>query len=157
MKSNVRLSTYSVIVTIVCFALIVFVLISAWGQEKSYIGIAVFTAVVISGLFYFPRSIEASDNQLIIHRQLKDKSLAYSEILSVDRCFPSYGGLRISGSAGFFGYWGYFSDIVIGSYFGYYGNLNQCILIKLKNGKQYVISCNEPDEMVEFINRKIYG
>lgn len=46
---------------------------------------------------------------------------------------------------------GYFHDIIIGAYFGYYGNRNQCILINLGGGKRYVVSCENPDEMINAI------
>ncbi|WP_370519135.1 hypothetical protein, partial [uncultured Muribaculum sp.] len=54
-------------------------------------------------------------------------------------------------SGGFFGYWGYFSDIIIGQYFGYYAARSQSFCIKLKNNRQYVISCDNHIEMVKFI------
>ena len=64
-------------------------------------------------------------------------------------------GIRLCGSGGFFGYWGYFSDIVIGQYFGYYADRSQCFYIKLKNKRQYVISCKNHVGMVEAIRKNI--
>lgn len=72
--------------------------------------------------------------------------------MKTQKFFPSLGGLRLCGSGGFFGYWGYYTDIVIGNYFGYYGKRSQCILVRLNNGRQYVISCKNPDEMVYAIS-----
>lgn len=95
------------------------------------------------------------DSALVVHRALKSKVIPYSIIVSVDRCIPSAGGLRLCGSGGFMGYWGYFSDILIGTYFGYYGNRYQCVLVKLKDGMQYVVSCDSPDELVSAINDRI--
>ena len=59
------------------------------------------------------------------------------------------------GSGGFMGYWGYFHDIIIGSYFGYYGDRSQCVLVRLMSGAQYVVSCKEPDRLLEVCNRHI--
>lgn len=156
MKSKVQLSLYSLIITVtVCVALLVGIILS-WNDIDTLIPLAViFIFLVGTGLFYYPLSIEATDNSLKINRVLKTKEIPYSEISSVDRCMPSLGGLRLCGSGGFMGFWGYFNDIIIGTYFAYYGNHNQCILIKLKNGKQYVVSCAKPNEMYLLLNNKL--
>ena len=157
MKSKVKLSIFSSIITI---AVIISLAIGAfvkWNQEKdeAVILILILVGLLVVSLYYYPQRIEANDKNLIIHRQFKDKKIPYATIKSVERCFPSLGGLRLCGSGGFLGYWGYFSDIVIGNYFGYYGNRRQCILVKLTDGKQYVISCEHPDEMIYTISRHI--
>ena len=157
MKSKVRLSLFSGILTgavIVTLAIGVFV---KWDEniEDAIILLVILIGMLGLSLFFYPRIIEATDKNLIIHRKLRDKIFPYSSIKSVERCFPSLGGLRLCGSGGFFGYWGYFTDIVIGNYFGYYGKRSQCILIKLTDGKQYVISCEQPDEMIYTISQHL--
>ncbi len=84
-----------------------------------------------------------------------DKTFPLADIVEVDTCYPSAAGIRLCGSGGFFGYWGYFSDIVIGQYFGYYADRSQCFYIKLKNKRQYVISCKNHVGMVEAIRKNI--
>lgn len=153
MKSKVKLSLYSRIITCVLVLILVAAMVTTWGNEDKFLlSVILFIGLLFAGLFYSPVSIEASESALVIHRVLKSKVISYSDISSVDRCIPSAGGLRLCGSGGFMGYWGYFSDIIIGSYFGYYGDMDRCILVKLKDGKQYVISCCEPDEMVSAVN-----
>lgn len=156
MKSKVQLSLYCKIITCVAIVLLIVGVFSSWGVERKFVlGTIVLVCLVGAGLFYSPRSIEASDASLVIHRVLKSKVIPYSDISSVDSCIPSAGGLRLCGSGGFMGYWGYFSDIIIGSYFGYYGDMDQCILVKLKNGKQYVISCCDSHKMIEAIEANL--
>lgn len=156
MKSKVQLSLYCKIITCVVIVLLIVGVISSWGEERKFVfGAIVLVCLVVAGLFYFPRAIEASDTSLVIHRVLKSKAIPYSDISSVDSCIPSAGGLRLCGSGGFMGYWGYFSDIIIGSYFGYYGDMDQCILVRLKKGKQYVISCCDSHKMIDAINAKL--
>ena len=109
-----------------------------------------------SGLYYGPKEVEANESGVIVHRILSNpKVFSYSEIESVDTCYPSGGGIRICGSGGFFGYWGYFSDIMIGTYFGYYGSRSFCFCIKLKSGRQYVIGCTDPAGMAAFISDRL--
>lgn len=152
MKSKVKFSAFCIGLTaIVIIAFIVGIIFSLDEIKDAVILFAVFAGMILSALFYCPISIEADSDNLKIHRALRTKSIGYNSIVHVDRCYPSAGGLRLCGSGGFMGYWGYFSDIVIGTYFGYYGTHNQCILIRLTDGKQYVISCQNPDEMVSEI------
>lgn len=152
MKSKVKLSVFSTVLTaVVIIAIVVGIFTSTRDVKESVILSVILAGMILCGLFYCPASIEAAGDSLLIRRVLKTKRIPYTQIASVDRCYPSAGGLRLCGSGGFMGYWGYFSDIVIGTYFGYYGNHNQCILIRLKNGKQYVVSCCGPDEMVAAI------
>lgn len=156
MKSKVKLSLLSTMLTLAMYVLVGFAIVKSWDDMTKLLIIAlVLLGVILFGLFYSPLTIEATDKSLIIQRFLKNKTIHYTEISDVDRCFPSLGGLRLCGSGGFMGYWGYFHDIVIGAYFGYFGNFNQCILVKLKNDRQYVISCNEPDEMISVLKSRL--
>lgn len=153
MKSKVSLSIFCKVMTIALVILLIVGIVSCRDNESKLLALVFISIALIGfGLFYFPTAIETSENAFIIHRFLKSKSIPYSSISSADTCIPSAGGLRLCGSGGFLGYWGYFNDIIIGTYFGYYGNRNQCILIKLKNGRQYVVSCEEPFLMISSIN-----
>lgn len=153
MKSKVTLSAYCKVITFALIILLIIGIVSCRDNESKLWALVVISIALISfSLFYFPTNIETTNSSLIIHRFLKSKIIPYSFISSADTCIPSAGGLRLCGSGGFLGYWGYFNDIIIGTYFGYYGNRNQCILIKLKNGKQYVVSCEEPIQMISSIN-----
>lgn len=153
MKSKVTLSAYCKVITFALIILLIIGIVSCRDNESKLWALVVISIALIGfSLFYFPTNIETTNSSLIIHRFLKSKIIPYSFISSADTCIPSAGGLRLCGSGGFLGYWGYFNDIIIGTYFGYYGNRNQCILVKLKNGKQYVVSCEEPIQMISSIN-----
>lgn len=157
MKSKVTLSAYCKVITFALIILLIIGIVSCRDNEsKLWALVSISIALISFSLFYFPTSIETTNSSLIIHRFLKSKIIPYSFISSADTCIPSAGGLRLCGSGGFLGYWGYFNDIIIGTYFGYYGNRNQCILIKLKNGKQYVVSCEEPIQMISLINDHLF-
>lgn len=156
MKNKVKLSLFCFIITYFVLLALIIGVFTSWGEgNKAVVLLVILVSLVGISLYFFPKSIESNDNGLIIHCQYNDKAFAYSDIEKVERCYPSAGGLRLCGSGGFFGYWGYFTDIVIGNYFGYYGNRSQCILIKLKDGKQYVISCENPDKMVNAISSRL--
>ncbi len=156
MKSKVKFSTFCTLMTWLVSGLLIAAIATACvSQDRPAIGLAIAVAVFGSVLWYCPLSIEARADALVIHRPLRNKVIPWKGISSAERCLPSAAGIRVCGSGGYFGYWGYFSDIIIGSYFGYYGNRNQCILVKLKNGRQYVISCQDPDGMADAIETRI--
>lgn len=156
MKQKVKYSMFCMILTSVIVILLIIGIIATWGEWRGCVILSViFFVMTGTSLFYSPLSIESTDDSLIIHRCLKSERIPVSSISDVERCYPSSGGLRLLGSGGFMGYWGYFSDIMIGTYFGYFGDRNQCILVKLKDGKQYVISCEEPDRMLDHISASL--
>lgn len=157
MKQKVKFSAYALIITAAVMILSVvgiFSLIDA--GEKLALFCIIMGATIAFGLYYCPKSIEATESGITLHRLLSaPKVFNYNSIQAVDTCYPSLGGLRLCASGGFFGYWGYFSDIMIGSYFGYYGSRSNCVLVKLKGGKQYVLGCENPALFVSFVNQKL--
>ncbi len=147
----------SKVLTIGTIILLIVGMISTYGQESKFIFLTIITVGLIGvSLYYCPREISADENTLRIRRVLSgDKVFPYSEISGIELCYPSLGGLRLCGSGGFMGYWGYFHDITIGTFFGYYGDRNECFVIRLKNGRQYVISCCDQGQMVRFVEAKL--
>lgn len=157
MKNKVKLSIFVQVITAVFIILCIVGEISLWNIHEKLIKFnLIMGAGIIAGLYYYPVSVKANLSEIKLHRLLaKPKIFAYKDIQSVDTCYPSAGGIRLCGSGGLFGYWGYFSDIMIGTYFGYYGSRSYCFLVKLKNGKQYVLGCENPVAMVNYIKSQI--
>lgn len=157
MKSKVHFSKYCTVVTILVLAAFIVGLFETYGDQRSFALLSIMTLLaVFAGLYYCPKAVSAGESGLRIHRLLSgDKIFKYSDIREVDTCYPSAGGIRLCGSGGFFGYWGYFSDILVGQYFGYYADRDQCFYIKLQNNRQYVISCNNHTEIVNEIRKHI--
>lgn len=157
MKNKVKFSTYSIIVTAMIVILCVFGIFSLFLDATQSVPLCViFVASTVVALFYCPIEVEADQSGITLCRLLSGpKVFSYDSIQSVDTCYPSAGGLRLCGSGGYFGYWGYFNDMMIGTYFGYYGSRGNCFLVKLKNGKQYVLGCEDATAMVDYINSQI--
>lgn len=157
MKQKVKFSVYSLVVTVAVLILCVvgIFLLLGDGAKLSLFCIIMGTATT-AGLYYCPKSIRANESGITLYRLISSpKEFSYDSICDVDTCYPSAGGLRLCGSGGFFGYWGYFSDIMIGAYFGYYGSRRNCLLLKMKDGKQYVLGCDNAEEMVAYIRRQM--
>ncbi len=63
--------------------------------------------------------------------------------------------LRLIGSGGFLGYWGWFSDRTVGKYFAYYGRPQDCFLIELKNGKKYLLGCEDSETIIATVEVRL--
>lgn len=120
-----------------------------------YMVVGALVVLCFTALCYMPLSISVKNGELNINRPLKIKSIPLSLITSVELYSPTMASRRICGSGGWFGYYGWFKEPSIGKYFAYYGKASDCFLVTLKDGKKYVLGCEAPDEIVEYINKYI--
>ncbi len=111
--------------------------------------------IILFALFYAPVSISVDEDSLNINRSLKTKHIPLSEISSVTLVSPTMAEKRIFASGGWFGYWGRMKEPSLGHYFAYYGKASDCFLVRLKDGRQYMLGCVDPVAVVDFINSKI--
>ena len=157
MESKVKLSTFSLMLTLILTGvLIVAVSYFLWNHEdKGIIGAVILLFMLISGWLYGPVTIAADEKSVTIKSVLRKQRLDISNIESVWLFQPTLGSIRILGSGGYMGYWGIFREGVVGRYVAYYGKASDCFLINMKNGGKYVLGCENPEEMVNFINSKI--
>ncbi|MCM1030636.1 MAG: PH domain-containing protein [Oscillibacter sp.] len=160
MKRRVRLSIFSWIITVGCFAIFIAgfwvvgfeAIPQGWGFYF-YAGAVV--AMFLAGLYYSPMSVRVTDKDLEVIRSLKIKAIPLSDIRDVCLLSPTMGAVRICGSGGFMGYWGWFRERDLGKYFAYYGKASDCFLVVLKNGRKYMLGCKDAPEMVEAIRERM--
>lgn len=156
MKKRVKLTTMNAVLSCLVIAFVICICIweyNRWGNEF-YVW-ALFAFMMAWGfccLFYAPLSIELFDNTLLIKTPLRIKKIPLSQVAKIKEYSPLRPIRRLCGSGGCFGYWGWFHDNVLGKYFAYYGNPSYTFAVKLKNGKQYVLGCEDSPEMVKAIN-----
>ncbi len=155
MKKKVHLSTLTLIYSTLC---LITLLACAYLFRNTW-NILLFSACIIVwsifALFYMPLSISVNESELNINRSLRIKSIPLSEIKSVKLCPPTMAEHRLLCSGGWFGYWGWFSEASIGRYFAYYGKSSDRFLVELKNGKKYIIGCEEPGDIVSYIDNRL--
>lgn len=155
-KSKVHFSKLVLAITIGVAVVLLAALIATSEDLK---GFRLMSSIIIimtaTAMYYSPKRLELSENHLVIRRFMGSKVIYINTIFKAERCYPLLGGIRLCGSGGFMGYWGYFQDHVIGTFFGYYGDRAQCILIRLNNGRQYVVSCEDPEIFLEELLKRI--
>lgn len=157
MRQKVKFSSYAIFITVAVLAVFVLGIFMLRDEtDKLILFCVILGGVTLAGLYYCPMSVETTFDNIKLNRLMSaPKIFKYSDIEKVETCYPSGGGLRLCASGGYFGYWGYFSDIMTGTYIGYYGSRSYCFLIKLKNGRQYVLGCENPVEIVKNIEAKL--
>ena len=120
-----------------------------------YIAAGALIVLCLTALLFMPLSITVKNGELNINRSLRIKTIPLSHIASVELWSPTMAERRICGSGGWFGYYGWFREPSIGKYFAYYGKASDCFLVTLKDEKKYVLGCENPKDMVEYINEFI--
>lgn len=153
MKQKVTLGKSGVLTSVLVILLLAATVAWTFSYDLPYVAwpfVGMILICFIAAAFYAPLSVEVTGSELMVHRLLKTKRIPLADIRSIERHYPA-GAIRTCGAGGFFGNWGHFSERGIGSYFAYFGNPADCFLIKLANGRKYLIGCRNPDAIVSVI------
>lgn len=154
MKQGVDLSTgsfwFSLFVTLALFGLawynyFVGNIVNTW-----IFGGAVFLLCLLM-LRYMPMSITIEDDSLVVNRSYWYKRLSLPEIESIELMQPTMGAKAILASRGFWGYWGWYSEADLGKYFAMYGKASDCFFVRMKDGRQYMLGCKNPETVVDYV------
>lgn len=158
MKQKVKFSAFSTTITLlVIISLIAIAIYTFRGGAPHWCPYCIATliiAILITASFYAPLSISVDNQYLTINFLFRKKHLPLSEIEKVMMCPPTMAEIRICGSGGCFGYWGWFREPSIGTYFAYYGKASDCFLVELKNKRKYLLGCEDSTKIVEFIRKE---
>lgn len=159
MKKNVELSSYCWFISSVSTALLCGASVYVFKESGSVLAISIWGIAIailfLSALLFMPLSISIDKDKLSINRPLLKKSIRLSDIAEARLCSPTMGAIRLCGSGGWFGWFGWFKESDIGKYFAYYGKSSDCFLVTLKNGKKYMLGCEDAPAMVDAINANI--
>lgn len=156
MKSKISYSRFATLLTaILAGGLFVACIATVKEEPAFFILLAVYLVLFVSMLFFGAAYIKADNNNIVLGSLLRGKKIPMCDVENVERFKPSAGTIRLCASGGFMGYWGIFRETGIGKYYGFYGKLSDCFLVRLKNGRKYVLGCNHPDKMVDYIKSQI--
>ena len=158
MKRKVELSTYSVILTVAIIVIFVLGMLRSLRVGPEWLAYLLGGSLVLMcglALFFTPISVSVEDGCLNVNMLLRSRSLPLREIQMIALCPPTMAEKRILGSGGFFGYWGWFREASIGRYMAYYGKASDCFIVRLKDGKNYMLICIDPLGMMEYIDSKL--
>ena len=148
------MSTWCAIMTIVGLIVLFVALYFAKDSFAKCMVAGTLIVLCLTALFFMPMSISVKNGELNINRSLKIKSIPLSQIESVELYSPTTAAKRICGSGGWFGYYGWFKEPSIGKYFAYYGKASDCFLVTLKDGKKYVLGCENREAIMKEIQKQ---
>lgn len=164
MKSNVKYNTFATVLTaLVYIALYAGCIATVHDKPAFYTLLSIYIVMIILGLFYGVMYVKADSDNVILGSLFKSSRIPMCRIESVELFRPTMGAIRLCASgavrlrtsSGFMGYWGIFRESSIGNYRAFYGKASDCFLLRTKDGNKYVIGCQNPAEMVEYIKSKI--
>lgn len=156
MKSQVRLSKYSILLTIILTGVLLGVCILCYNEKPAFYSLLfLLILLLVPSLFFAPVSVKADNDAVTVSSIFKSRKIRMNNIRSVELFQPTMGAIRICASGGYMGYWGQFREGDIGQYTAYYGKSSDCFLIRTKDGRQYVLGCQNPSAMVGYISSQI--
>lgn len=117
-----------------------------------FLGLIVF--MVIMMLFFSPVSIHLTDNVISLKSPLRSISIPLSEIVRIRNFVPSPSAKSPFGARDWMGTWGQFKDSRVGKYQAFYGNPDNCYLIELCNGKNYLIGCDDVSDIISSVLKR---
>lgn len=158
MTLNIKYSYFSLLLTIIIIAILIigcFLTFNESGLRDFYLTISILIVLIVCALLWGAWKIEVNSDFLIMHSPLKSRKLRIRDIEKVELFQPTMGAIRIWASGVFMGYWGLFREGDIGRYYAFYGKSSDCFLIRMKNGDKYVLGCDNPQAMVNYIHSLI--
>lgn len=147
---HVTWSRYVTVMTILVCLVFACVAFEADSLHIPVILFACIGMVMLSAFYYSPVAVTVDQRYITIRRLLTPKRIVISDVKDV-RIYRRNLDVRIVGSGGFFGFYGWFKGRMTGRYFAYVGKWSDAFLVELESGRKYVISCNQPDVMVKSI------
>ena len=116
---------------------------------------AILICMCALALYFSPLSVEVDTETVTVNFPLRHRSFKLNDIASAEDVQPTMGEWRICGSGGFFGYWGWFDNKVLGRYFAYYGRGSECFIIRLRSDQIYMLGCEDHAAVLRWIQSRI--
>lgn len=156
MRSKISYSRFATVLTAVLAGVLFVACIATVKEPIAFFSLlAIYLVLFISMLFFGPAYIKADSSYIVLGSLLRSKKIPMHVVESVELFQPSAGAIRICASGGFMGYWGIFQEKGIGRFYGFFGNPAECFIVAMKDGKKYVLGCQEPAKMVDYIKSQI--
>ena len=152
--SNVSWSKKYVIITIIIVLLVIGIgvsfLLSKQLSESELIVLGLLSTVLICVFSLVPTKIEIKDGFLFIHRISGKKSIKIDSIKESGLSHVPL-SIKLCGSGGLCGNIGWYRAAEFGLYFSYVLDDSKSFYIVLENGRRYMLSCDNPDEIISIL------
>lgn len=139
----------SILTSIGIIACLIFLGKDIFLQKGSHdiINIILFFLVIlayISSLYFMPISLLLTSDKLVIRCLIHRVHIPLSNIAVIETAqkYKDFTDIRVFGNGGLWGYTGLFRNKGVGKYIAYMGNPQQAFYIRLKSGRNYLVSCD---------------
>ena len=156
-KHKVEKSNAVMIITPIAVALILFAeyhFIKSLFYYFDWPSLAMSIGLFVICFYFFvesPRYIVLTDSHLILKKMFGNLVITLDEIEEIQLYSANSFNYRLFGSGGLFGFIGLFGNKETGKYRAYIGDYKQAFIIKTKNQKNFVLSCENRDEVIDII------
>lgn len=98
----------------------------------------------IASLYFMPISLLLTSDKLVIRCLIHRVHIPLSNIAVIETAqkYKDFTDIRVFGNGGLWGYTGLFRNKGVGKYIAYMGNPQQAFYIRLKSGRNYLVSCD---------------
>lgn len=117
--------------------------------------VGVITVAVAASYGYAPRFVELTATELVLHRGIGRKAICYADMCRIEPYARKGLPVRVCGIGGVFGFIGRYSNTEYGSYFSYVGDYSQAFFVVLKDGKRYLLSCEDREAVVAEVGKRL--
>ncbi len=152
----VRITT--IVVTVALLGLLNYSLnkfmIDSDDYEALLISVTVF---ILYGVFMInaPISVRLTTQYFELKKIVGSIRIEYTAISYIGRYTPTLSDMKMFSSGGLWGFVGVFRNLDIGSYNAFIGDMQQSFLIKTVEGRVYVFSVEDVDNLITSIKRVI--
>lgn len=150
-KKEVILSSIIILMTI---SLLTYIIINSYELVNIILSFVCFLVLIII-ILYVPTKLVISDDGITVKRILLPKLIPFEDIIAIKERENGWDGdIRLLGSGGFLGYFGWFRSRDMGKYFAYVTNVNNSFWV-ISSKRVYLLSCNNHKEAIELISKKL--
>lgn len=128
---------------------VIWLLISQAGI--TILGVAVIALLVVTvavSLALTPLKIIIDDRQLIIKRVVGSKKIDKDAITEACKQEFTPADIRVFGNGGLFSYIGWYYSRRKGYYYCYLRSRNNLVFVETRNGRKYMLGCDNPDNLL---------
>ena len=115
------------------------------------------TVFILYGVFMInaPISVRLTTQYFELKKIVGSIRIEYTAISYIGRYTPTLSDMKMFSSGGLWGFVGVFRNLDIGSYNAFIGDMQQSFLIKTVEGRVYVFSVEDVDNLITSIKRVI--
>lgn len=152
----VRITT--VVVTVALLGLLNYSLNKFMIDNDDYEALLIsLTIFILYGVFMInaPISVKLTTQYFELKKIVGSIRIEYAAISYIGRYTPTLSDMKMFGSGGLWGFVGVFRNSDIGSYNAFIGDMQQSFLIRTVEGRVYVFSVEDVDDLIASIKRVI--